>query len=1275
MTSAARPRPPLVRRLRRTGLRLVALATIGFAVLFALARLLLPWYLSDAARVEALISGALGEPVALQAVSLDWVGQHPQLVVEGLDIGRGEMVVGRARLQVDPYGLLPRRRLVHELTIENIDLQLSRDVDGRILVAGLTGLQTGGDPRRLLGWFDRIAVSGLSLRYEDPARQVRLALDRLAAVIDRDGLALRLGTPEAGLRLVLDWDAALVPTRAYLQARAAPLGGASGDWAFGNTQLAAAQLDGEAWYRPQAGAHWLIGDLRLGGLQFAEAIPAVEGPVLAGLPPELPALQLRGQVRIGAQRTLAAGQLMLGDEAPVRWNLLGDGVGRLLVVESLPLAPIARLAGAVPALSARLRGTLAQLQPRGRLGRTELSLLQAADGRMYRQLRAELEGVDFDSRDGKVPGLTGLRGRLTADAEAVVVDLDLVDATLGAPLRFRKPIPIDRATGRVVLLPEPGGLTVDTAKLEVAGPGYVAEGNLALAFREGQRPFLDLLVTVPAGEVASAPYFWLIDVMPPTTVAWLDRALSIGKVSEGRWLWRGPVGKGALPYREFEGRMEATARIAETRLAFHPDWPVGEGLSARLSFTDRGLSGTVDDARLAGNPVQGLSIDLPDLKAPVLSLSLKGQAADAAPLLGLLRQSPLRERHAATLGLMEVSGPAVVDVDLVLPLKRELGRPQYGGEVELAGVDFRAEAWQLAFTALQGRARFDAAGFLAPALRGVAHDAPVSVSLALGRAHTGSEALLEAEARGHFAAQSLAQSYPGIGRWLGTASGAADFTVAVEVEEAAEGPVQTAVAIRSSLQGVALDLPPPLGKSAAVSTPFAADLAFTAGRPGAVDVRWGDRLRLAGDLPGEAGLRAGIALGDVPAPPAPPRGVALAAVLDGRQPTAWLGWLSGGLAGAAGGEGDGLTALDLLLTGDPASGMGDTRIRAHRDAEGGLELEVTGPQVEGRLHWMAAQADRPEALHGDFRKLWLPKPAQGQAREQVTEGWSADPRRLPTLHLKVDDFRLGAAQLGSTRLETWPTREGLHVDLFEARSAALKLAGDGDWVVRPDGRQESRFALRFTAEDLGRMLLSLGFAERIDKGQTLAEIDGVWPGSPAEFALDRLKGGMRISVGGGRFVGLEPGAGRLLGLFSIRELPRRLALDFRDFFGEGLSFDRIDGRFELSDGNAWTQDLVVDGPAAEIRVVGRTGLSARDYDQEIVVSPQYGTVLPVVGGLAAGPAGLAAGLLAQGVMAQDEEMGRVHYAVTGSWETPRIARMPNPRAATPDRATSKPPKG
>ncbi|WP_348240492.1 AsmA-like C-terminal region-containing protein, partial [Salmonella enterica] len=71
----------------------------------------------------------------------------------------------------------------------------------------------------------------------------------------------------------------------------------------------------------------------------------------------------------------------------------------------------------------------------------------------------------------------------------------------------------------------------------------------------------------------------------------------------------------------------------------------------------------------------------------------------------------------------------------------------------------------------------------------------------------------------------------------------------------------------------------------------------------------------------------------------------------------------------------------------------------------------------------------------------------------------------------------------------------------------------------------------------------------------------------------------------------------MLGLFSVAALPRRLALDFSDLTDKGLSFDTIHGDFELRDGNAYTNNLLLRGPAAEIGVAGRTGLSSQDFDQ------------------------------------------------------------------------------
>jgi uncharacterized protein YhdP len=177
----------------------------------------------------------------------------------------------------------------------------------------------------------------------------------------------------------------------------------------------------------------------------------------------------------------------------------------------------------------------------------------------------------------------------------------------------------------------------------------------------------------------------------------------------------------------------------------------------------------------------------------------------------------------------------------------------------------------------------------------------------------------------------------------------------------------------------------------------------------------------------------------------------------------------------------------------------------------------------------------------------------------------------------------------------------------------------------------------------------------VDGGQTIVQLDGTWLGSPAQFGLSRIAGTLQAKVGQGRILEVNPGAGRLLGLVSLQAIPRRLALDFSDFFRSGMSFDSIEGQFELRTGDAFTTDLVVKGPSADIKVSGRTGLSARDYDQELQVTPKVGGVLPVVGALAAGPVGVAAGLVAQGVLNSPiNSMTRARYKVTGSWEKPQI---------------------
>ena len=73
-------------------------------------------------------------------------------------------------------------------------------------------------------------------------------------------------------------------------------------------------------------------------------------------------------------------------------------------------------------------------------------------------------------------------------------------------------------------------------------------------------------------------------------------------------------------------------------------------------------------------------------------------------------------------------------------------------------------------------------------------------------------------------------------------------------------------------------------------------------------------------------------------------------------------------------------------------------------------------------------------------------------------------------------------------------------------------------------------------------------------------------------------------------------------------------------FNKGLAFDDIKGDFVVIDGNAYTDNLKLTGPAAEIGIIGRTGLRDHDYRQQAVVTSEPGNLLPTVG-LLGGPGG------------------------------------------------------
>ena len=144
----------------------------------------------------------------------------------------------------------------------------------------------------------------------------------------------------------------------------------------------------------------------------------------------------------------------------------------------------------------------------------------------------------------------------------------------------------------------------------------------------------------------------------------------------------------------------------------------------------------------------------------------------------------------------------------------------------------------------------------------------------------------------------------------------------------------------------------------------------------------------------------------------------------------------------------------------------------------------------------------------------------------------------------------------------------------------------------------------------------------------------------------------------GSLLAVEPGGGRILGVLSLAALPRRLLFDFSDVFADGLSFNTIKGDFTVDGGNAYTCNLGMEGSVADMGIVGRTGLAARDYNQMAVIRPHVSNLLAVGGTVVGGPVVGAAMLLFSQIFHKPlSTFGESYYRVTESWDDPAIAQI------------------
>ena len=715
-----------------------------------------------------------------------------------------------------------------------------------------------------------------------------------------------------------------------------------------------------------------------------------------------------------------------------------------------------------------------------------------------------------------------------------------------------------------------------------------------------------------------------------------------------------------------------------------PRWPHLHALQGQLSFDRTGVKLTDASARFGENPnavlLKAAAVDIADMHHdPQLQLVAEG-TGDAAQFLAVVQQSPLDQMLSQALHNTHATGAVQLRLKLGLPLLN-LKDSQVQGSVILADNDVRITAATPWLEKVHGTVQFNESGFQvthaqAQLMGGaVVIDADMRPSITPGAASP-----LTFDIQGQLNAEGLRSAkdvYP-LNVLAQHLTGSSTYKARLSWHE---GHPQ--LSVHSTLQGLAIALPSPLGKTAQTQRPLSLNIR-SQGQGSQwqdhIQMRLGDDVsahyvrKLSGQQPSV--LRGALALGVPPeqAPALPDSGVSALVALDHLLMDEWKALLSPSKQA----PGERLSESTALLAYLPTRiGLKAKTLTAegrtlHQVAAGGIrdahqwQMNVDAQELSGHVRYRPSAGDQQGLLFARFSRLTLPP-----SSAKDVESWlETPPIQLPALDIVVDALELRGKKMGKVDIEAVNNTgargsnvSGVEWQLkkFNITLPEGSLRSTGRWLAAHAGKTLRQTEMNFVldVQNAGDLLNRLGTPDALRGGT--GQLEGVirWQGSPLALHYPSLDGQFEVRMGRGQFLKADAGAAKLLGVLSLQALPRRLMLDFRDVFSEGFAFDSVQGRVKIAQGMAQTQNLQIRGVNALVQLDGTADI-ARETQQLRVL------ILPVVD---AGTASLLAGIAVNPVVGLTTFLAQLflqsplsrasaqEFLIDGSWTDPRVTRV------------------
>ncbi len=1255
---------------------LFAVVVVLLAMAFTLARLWLPEIGQYREDIQRWVSEYTGLPVTVGAIHVQWHGLRPRLALNDICLlekqgVRPVMCFKEAQLSMDlPASLWHVRPEPSDLTVVGANLSVMRNVDGSFTIAGLEGMPPDPHLQEMLQqWLlsqAYLIIKNSQLRWRDMNTGRERHFTNVNLDLRNDEQRHRLsGTVVLPTGLGNKITFALDLTGNVFQANAWSgmgyvdgLGVNLGQWLDGREAMGLTARDGIAdiklWAEWRyARLHRLTGEAGVRGLRLV----AGQGTEGSAPQPLVDIAMLSG--RFAWQRQIRQGWKLDVDRFVFTRNgsallpatffkatmtrdsqasVLEAGVGRLRLQDATALLTLSNR------LDAPSRDALAALQPGADLRNAYIRFRSGEGVEHAYTAHAQFQNLVM-RRWKNIPAVSGagLSGVLRMDDRSGMAALSGTEAGLKPALTivdfgtlFRSPLSADSPTGHIAWRHQDGVWRVQASELVLRNADVSGRVNGVVDIPEnGTSPFLNLVANFENGNAERTSRYLPVEIMPVDVVQWLDSAIVSGRVTSGALLLHGRVSD--FPYARGTGRFEVRFNVIDGILDYAPGWPRLEEIETEVVFNGSRMEVNAAAGKAFDSAIQKTHVAINDMEAEPAILTILGKAqGPTGDALRFVRESPLHESIGKYLDNARADGRSTLDLDLRMPLSSQHPN-QIKGALSFDNSTLIFADGDLALAHVNGVLGFTESSLKA---RGVhARLLGMDAAIDVDTPSSPQEGMLRFDARGKSTADDLVRQFKS--PLLKYLEGSADWLATLRIREGQDKTMRAGLRVESDLKGMAVTLPDPLDKAALQRRPLVIETVFPRTQSTPFSVRYGDNLRGVFTLAANNDLERGelrFGSGDASLPER--KGLRIAGETSRISATEWVSFLKLGKDSATPASTHDVSSVDLHA--------GELEIFGQRFTDIDLRAENTplawtanadSARLAGSLRLPHAPSS---TVTVDLERLVLEKMPEVKGGSET----ETDPRQIPPLHLQVKQFTYAGNDFGTLTVATSQRPAGLHLDNLAMGSDTLRITSSGDWVI-DKGQQVSSFTIAMETEDLEKAFALFGHVGAIENGKGRSDIVARWNGAPSAFAYERLNGSMRLNFKKGRVLGIEPGAGRVFGLLGT--------LNFNDLFSKGFTFDRIDGDFSIKNGNAYTDNLAMEGPVAKVAIQGRVGLAAKDYDQRVTVTPRSSTTLPLAGALAGGlPLGAAVLLFQKLLQPGLDRLTRYQYTVKGSWDNPVI---------------------